>query len=77
VNALVLGGADDARGFALCGWPARACRDAADLAAVLRGLRGGDGLALLVVAGDTAALAPHAVEAFRAAAPATVVLVLP
>ena len=77
MNAVVLGGPDDARGFALAGWPSRACRDAAQLTAALHALRGRAGLALLLVSGDAAALAPGAVEAFRAAAPATVVLVLP
>jgi hypothetical protein len=77
VNALALGGADDARGFALAGWPARACRDAADLVAAFRQLRDRSDLALVVVSADTAALAPHAVDAFRRAVRGTVVLVLP
>jgi vacuolar-type H+-ATPase subunit F/Vma7 len=77
VNAVVLGGADDARGFALCGWPTRACRDASELTAALAALRGRRDLALVLLSAPAAALAPRAVEAFRAAAARTVVLVLP
>jgi vacuolar-type H+-ATPase subunit F/Vma7 len=77
MNAAVLGSADDARGFGLCGWPARACRDVGELTAALAALRERRDLALLLLSADAAALAPRAVEAFRAAAPATVVLVLP
>ena len=77
MNALVLGGADDVRGFALAGWPSRACRDAAELAEALAGLRGRDDVALVLLSAETAALAPQALEAFRAGAPGTLVLVLP
>jgi hypothetical protein len=74
---MVLGNADDARGFALAGWPARACPDGAALVAALHELRGRADLALLLVSADTDALAPRAADAFRDASPGTVVLVLP
>jgi len=77
VNAVLLGDREDARGFALAGWGALPCRDARELESALERLGAGGELALVLVSPAVAALAPRALEAFRARAGAPVVLVLP
>jgi vacuolar-type H+-ATPase subunit F/Vma7 len=73
---LVLAGEDDARGFALAGVEAHACRDAPELRAELERAAGDADVGLIAVAAEVAALDPPAVERARGRTRA-LLLVLP
>jgi vacuolar-type H+-ATPase subunit F/Vma7 len=77
MRALVLGDEDDARGFALAGVEARACRNASELLAALERATSDADVGLIVVAAAVAALDPPAIGRARARAGSALLLVLP
>jgi vacuolar-type H+-ATPase subunit F/Vma7 len=77
MRALVLGDEDDARGFALAGVEACACRDASALKAALERAGSDADVGLIVVAAGVAELDPQAIESARARAGSVLLLVLP
>jgi len=74
---VALADADDGRGFALAGAAVRRCRTAADVTAALDATATGGSASFVMVSAGVYALAPAAIDAWRARPDAPLVLVLP